>query len=74
MSLKDQVNNLSDDVKERIGEVIENLFLFYNNFVTIDYVDSEKIKSPHIKILSKALEDIKTGKFERLCVAMPPSA
>ena len=71
MSLKEQIEKLTVDDLERINEVTENLFNFYEKFVTVDYVDSD-VKVPHIEILAEELNKVHKGETNRLCVSMPP--
>lgn len=72
MTLKEQVNKLPAEVLKQIEGIIENLFEFYDNFITVDYVDNEKIKVPHIEELAEKLTSVRDGEINRLCVAMPP--
>ena len=57
--------------KAKMKKVTKNLYPFYKVYVASDYEHS-KIKTPHIKKLAAELEDVKKGKINKLCVAMPP--
>lgn len=54
-----------------IKDLTKNLYGFYRKFVARSYVGGH-VKVPHIKKLAKELEDMYRGKFNKLCVAMPP--
>ena len=59
--------------KERISEIINDLYLFYRVFVASHF--AENLPAPHIKKLSRELMRLYEGSdksYKRLCVAMPP--
>lgn len=48
----------------------EDLYFFYCKYIACDFRDA--VDAPHIDKLSRYLTDLKDGKINRLCVAMPP--
>ena len=59
--------------KDKISEIINDLYLFYRVFVASHFTDN--LPAPHIKQLSRLLMKLYDGSdesFKRLCVAMPP--
>ena len=59
--------------KEKISEIINDLYLFYRVFVGSHF--TENLPAPHIKKLSRELMRLYEGSdpsYKRLCVAMPP--
>lgn len=59
--------------KEKISEIINDLYLFYRVFVASHF--AENLPAPHIKKLSRELMRLYEGSdksYKRLCVAMPP--
>lgn len=58
--------------KNRDKKIINNLYYFYLTFIGSRF--KERLKAPHIKRLSKELMKMYRGDYQRLCVAMPPSA
>ena len=48
----------------------EHLYPFYVKYVARDFKDM--VDAPHIHTLAQHLTNLKEGKFNRLCVAMPP--
>ena len=59
--------------KDKISEIINDLYLFYRVFVGSHFADNQP--APHIKKLSRELMKMyegSDGSYKRLCVAMPP--
>ena len=48
----------------------DDLYFFYVKYIASDF--KETVDAPHIDKLSLSLTDLKNGKINRLCVAMPP--
>ena len=48
----------------------DDLYFFYVKYIASDF--KETVDAPHIDKLSLSLTDLKKGKINRLCVAMPP--
>ena len=69
-----QMNNffaVNPQKAKDIKDLTKNLYGFYRKFVAKSYVGGH-VKVPHIKKLSKELNKMYEGEFNKLCVAMPP--
>lgn len=56
---------------EYIKEICkEDLYYFYRDYIACDF--RENLPAPHIQKLANRLSDLKNGRINRLCVAMPP--
>jgi predicted phage terminase large subunit-like protein len=60
---------LTADV-DKLRETAEDVYGCYKNIICLDYKDYTE--PPHIKKLADKLSELCEGKFDNLCVAMPP--